>query len=49
MDALKCWNFEHVRDANLHRQPTRRAITLEQFLKEEKGSDGSAIIDLVED
>ena len=49
MDALKCWNFERMLDADLHCQPTPRDLTLEQFLKEGEGSDGSAIVDLVED
>ena len=34
MDAMTCWNFKRVIDANLHRQPTPRALTLDQFLKE---------------
>ena len=49
MDALKCWNFEHMLDADLHRQPTPCALTLEQLLKEGEGSDGSSIVNLVED
>ena len=49
MDALKCWNFERMIDADLHRHPTPRALTLEQLLKEGEGSDGSAIVNLVED
>ena len=49
MDALKFCNFERMLDADLHRRPTPRALTLEQFLKEGEGSDGSAIVDLVED
>ena len=49
MDALKCWNFERMLDADLHRQPTPRALTLEQLIKEGEGSDGSAIVNLVED
>ena len=28
MDALKCWNFERILDANLHRQPTPIVLTL---------------------
>ena len=34
IDALKCWNFDRVLDAELNRQPTPRALTLEQLLKE---------------
>ena len=49
VDALKCWNFERMLDADLHRQPTPHALTLEQLLKKGEGSDGSAIVDLVED
>ena len=49
MDALKCWNFERMLDTDLHRQPTPCALTLEQLIKEGDGSDGSAIVDLVED
>ena len=48
-DALKCWNFECMLDADLHRQPNPRALTLEQFVKEGDGSDGSDIADLVKD
>ena len=44
MDALKCWNFERVLDAYLHRKPTPLALTLEKFLKKGEGSDGSAIV-----
>ena len=49
MDALKCWNYERMLDADMHHQPTPRALTLEQLLKEGEGSDGSAIVNLVED
>ena len=49
MDALKCWNFERVIDADLNLQPTPRALNFEQLLKEGEGSDVSAIVDLVED
>ena len=48
MDVLKCWNFERMLDADLHRQPTPRSLTLEQLLKEGEGIDGSAIANLVE-
>ena len=49
MNALKCWNFERMLDADLHLQPKPRALTLEQLLKEGEGSDGSANVYLVED
>ena len=49
MDALKYWNFERMFEAGLHFQPTPRALTLEQFFKQGEGSDGSAIVNLVED
>ena len=49
MDAMKCWNFERILDADLHLQPTPCALTLEQLLKEGEGSYGSAIVNLVED
>ena len=48
MDALKCWNFERMLDANLHRKSTPLVLTLEQLLKEGEVSDGSAIFNLVE-
>ena len=49
IDALTCWNFERMLDADLHRQSTPGTLTLEQLLKEGEGNDGSAIVDLVED
>ena len=49
MDALKCWNFERMLDADTHRQTTPCALTLEQLLKEGDVSYGSAIVHLVED
>ena len=49
MDALNCWNFDRMLDAHLHRQPTPCTLTFEQLLKEGKGSDVSAIVDLVKD
>ena len=48
MDTMKCWNFERVLDADLHRQPTPRPDTWEQLLRKGEVSDGSAIVDLVE-
>ena len=49
MDALKCWNFERMLDADLHRQPNPHALTLQQLLKEGQVSNGSATVNLVED
>ena len=44
LEALKCWNLEHIIDAEMLGKPSPTKMTLEQFFQEEVGKSDEDFI-----